>query len=189
MASIKLVSCVISRLDFSTFQKRKMADLLHTLTPTPVPFSPHWTTPPSRAMQERSGIASAVASGDGDPSMMVSIPAVAATMPAGFRFETEVCSRKRLPPETGASSMSALPCEVVFTSLATRTAVVGSRVVWSMSIVCGVSVSLARLEPDIVVVFGPISASGSCAAVSTGIEGVLSGKSCRPARMPAEGSR
>ena len=110
MASIKLETRMISHLDFSAFHRLRMADLLHTLTPTPAPFSPHWTTPPSRAMRDKSGVASAVASGDGDPSMMVSIPAVAATMPAGFRFKTEMWSRNayRPRPERRAS----MPCHL-----------------------------------------------------------------------------
>lgn len=58
-----------------------MTNLLHTLTPTPVPFNPHGTTPPSLAILASSGVAWEVASGEGEPNMMVSVPAVAATTP------------------------------------------------------------------------------------------------------------
>ena len=56
--------------------------LLHTFTPTPVPFPPHGMTPPSLAILASSGVAKDVASGVGEPNMIVNDPAVAATVPA-----------------------------------------------------------------------------------------------------------
>lgn len=62
-----------------------ITDLLHTLTPTPVPFRPQGMTPASRAMRCNSGTAREEAVSDGDPNMIVKLPFLAATVPIAIQ--------------------------------------------------------------------------------------------------------
>jgi hypothetical protein len=144
----------------------RLSHLLHTFTPTPAPVDPHGITPSSRAIRCRNGTASDVAIGEGEPNMIVRVPALAATIPAklsglvrpmlrgghgqtatgvlepavwfaGLPRPGSQSPRPDSPPETGASIINALPPVSSWIRFATSIATVGSSVVPSTRSVLG----------------------------------------------------
>lgn len=94
------------------------------------------------------------------------------------------------PPETGASIINARPPVSSLIRVATATAAVGSRVVPSIRMVCGLVDVLDSEEGDEWALGGEETASDDVSVDrGSGRVGVLSGREMRPVSRPVEGSR